>query len=1208
MHSKTKQQVTLLLDADVVLEINQALLDSNEQLVRQVALKALRNGDFDFALKAVERGEASIPEMVEDLKIYQAELEVQNEELRHSQFIAENAVRRFSNMFASLPIPALMIDELGVVHECNDIAIQRFKLDRKLFRSQFFPRMVKKQEHARLRKLIIAAKDLGQAMISSVALDLADATVFIANLHMAMLPEQSENAPRFVMTIIDQTENLAQRHALESSRQHFLAYFDASPIGMAATSIDKEWVEVNQKLCEMLGYAEAELLKKTWFELTHADDIDADMALFNQVLRGEIDNYNLDKRFICKDGSILDAHLAVNCIRKRDDSIDYFVATIEDISARKQAQRAIEKSDADLTAQAQQLQKRVKELQAIYGISRASEHLSDIEIFIDELLRLIPSGMQYPEDVVLNLTLIDKIVVSPANKPRFAELRSEILVEGITLGEVVVGYSKVHDTIDIGPFFSEEQYFIDGVADLIGRFLSRTLNEAERNLTIERNATLLALTAAAAALDENDLLQQVIAHAEKLTSSQLAYLHFVDADDAVILPGVCSINGLLDATSSYEYSSAEAPNAITQCWADCFRLKKSVIDNNAGANGTKLINESGSKLDLVWSRHICVPVIDANKVVMLVGVANKADMYNAGDVTVLEMLANNTWALLERNRIQKKLTLDAQVFRYSREAVMVTDPELNIISVNPAFTFISGYSSDEAIGQTPSLLKSGKHDAFFYQKMWAELIRDGHWQGEIWNRRKDGEIYPQWLGISAVLSNAGAVTEYIAVFMDISENKKTEARIDYLAHHDPLTGLPNRTLLRDRYEQSVAFAQREDSMVAVLYLDLDHFKNINDSLGHPVGDKLLIETAGRITACVRDSDTVSRLGGDEFVVLLNGIRAGESVAEIANKILVSVAAPFIIDNKVLNISCSIGICIYPDDGKEFDQLLQQADISLYQAKGNGRNGYHFFTDEMNRTVARRLNLESELRKALSLKQIYLEYQPQFDIKTGLIIGAEALVRWHHPTLGIIPPVEFIPVAEENGLIIELGHYVMLQACRQAKQWVDKGHDLRIAVNVSYAQFVRNNLHQLVIDTLRETALLPRHLELELTESILVADCTKVLTVVQALKDIGVLFSIDDFGTGYSSLSYLKRFAVGKLKIDQSFVRDVPGDPDDEVIVSAIISLAHSLQLECIAEGVETEAQAEFLRNMGCDQLQGYLLARPMSAEKLDELLARQAVK
>ncbi|MDD2933179.1 MAG: EAL domain-containing protein [Methylotenera sp.] len=1201
MDRQKNTQTPSTLDSQLEADIQLDLQEHDEAFIKQVALQALRRGDFDFALKAVQRGEASIPEMVEDLKIYQAELEVQNEELRQSQLITETAVRRFSNLFASLPIPALMIDELGVVYECNEMASQRFKLDHGQLRSQYFPRMVKKQDHGRLRKLINAAKEQGQATISSVALEPADKSIFIADLHIALLPEQAETDPRFVITIVDQTEGIAQRSALESSRQHFMAYFDAAPVGMAATSVDKVWIEVNQKLCEMLGYAEGVLLRKTWLELTHPDDVSADVDCFNQLVSREIDSYNMDKRFIRKDGSILEAHIAVSCLRKLNGSIDYFVAIVEDVAARKQAQRTIEERDADLKRQALQLRERVKELQAIYAISRASQHSPDLETFAAELMRLIPTGMLYLDDVVVSLTMQDKTIQSPVERKYLSALRSEIVVEGAVFGELVVGYANAHDAIDIGPFYTEEQAFVSGVADLIGRFFSRIRNEADRMLTIKRNSALLALTTEAPAMDEKVLLQRALEQAESLTNSHIAYVHFVNEDQETISLGVWSANTQISCAAAHDN---HYPISKAGIWADSFRQRTPVIHNDYDAQPYKKGLPEGHTQLL---RHMSVPVIEGNKVVMIVGVGNKADAYNEGDLTVLEMFANNTWALLARNRTQKKLTLDAEVFRYSREAVMVTDANLNIISVNPAFTLITGYSSDEAVGQTPRLLKSGKHEVSFYQKMWADILNDGHWQGEIWNRRKDGEVYPQWLGISAVGSVRGEATEYIAVFMDITEHKQTEARVDFLAHHDPLTELPNRTLLRDRYEQSIAFAQREDSMVAVLYLDLDHFKNINDSLGHPMGDKLLIESAVRISSCVRDTDTVSRLGGDEFVVLLNDIKASESVAEIAKKILEAIAMPFLIDNKVLNISCSIGVCIFPNDGKDFDQLLKQADISLYQAKTNGRNVYHFFTDAMNRTVARRLNLESELRKALSRKQIYLEYQPQFDLKTGLIIGAEALLRWHHHELGVIPPSEFITVAEENGSIIELGHYVMLQACHQAKKWVDSGHDLRIAVNVSYAQFVRNNLYQLVLDTLRDTALPPGNLELELTESILVADSAMVLTVVQALKDIGVLFSIDDFGTGYSSLSYLKRFAVGKLKIDQSFVRDVPGDSEDEVIVSAIISLAHSLQLECIAEGVETIEQAEFLRKMGCDQIQGYLLGRPMSPEKLDELLDKQAL-
>ena len=1182
-------------------ESEQSLLKRDLDHIKQTALKALRNGDFDFALKAIQRGEGSIPEMVEDLKIYQAELEVQNEELRQSQLITETAVRRFSNLFASLPIPALMIDEIGVVHECNEIAMQRFKLERKQLRSQYFPRMVKKQDHGRLRKLINEAKDLGQAMMSNAALESAEATIFIADLYLALLPEQAENETRFVITIVDQTERIAQRTALESSHQHFMAYFESSPVGMAATSLEKGWIEVNQKLCHLLGYSQSELLKKTWLELTHPEDVQADVESFNRVLAGEIDQYRMDKRFIRSDGTILEAHIAVNCLRKHNGSVDYFVAIVEDISHQKEAIRTIEHQDLELKKNALKLRERIKELQAIYAISHASQVESDTEAFIKKVLILIPPGMVYPQDVVVSVNILGKSSINAPDKKFSSTLRSEILRGGLPVGELLVGYSTSHDEIDIGPFFTEEQSFVNGVADIISRFLSRIRSEEDSMLSIKRNSALLSLTVDALAMSDNELLQTTLDKAESLTNSHIAYVHFVNDDQETISLGLWSANTLSHCAAAHDN---HYPISKAGIWADCFRQRKTVVHNDYETHLNKQGLPEGHAQLL---RHMSTPVVVGGKVVMIIGVGNKVDGYNDGDVTALEMLANNTWALLERNHIQKKLNLDAEVFRYSREAVMVTDPNLTIISVNPAFTLISGYSADEVIGKTPKLLKSGQHDQTFYQKMWADIIGDGHWQGEIWNRRKDGEIYPQWLGISSVRTQTGEVTEYIAVFMDITEHKKNQAHIDFMAHHDALTKLPNRVLLRDRYEQSIAFAQRDGSRVAMLYLDLDHFKNINDSLGHPMGDKLLIETSARLSSCVRDTDTVSRLGGDEFLVLLNNIKTSDSVAEIANKILESVATPYFIDNKVLNISCSIGVCIYPDDGKEFDLLLQQADISLYQAKGSGRNGYHFFTDEMNRTVARRLNLERELRKALTLNQIYLDYQPQFDIKTGRIIGAEALMRWQHPELGIISPAEFIPVSEESGMIVDLGHYVMLQACHQAKQWVDRGHDLRIAVNVSYAQFVRNNLHQLVIDALRDTALPPRHLELELTESILVADTNMVLNVVKSLRDIGVLFSIDDFGTGYSSLSYLKRFAVGKLKIDQSFVRDVPGDPEDEVIVSAIISLAHSLQLECIAEGVETVEQEEFLRKMGCDQTQGYLLGKPMSPDKLDELLVSQGV-
>lgn len=1169
---------------------------SDEEKLKQSALKALRNGDFDFALKAIRRGEASIPEMVEDLKIYQAELEVQNEELRHSQLQNETTLKRFATLFEALPLPALVVDELGMVHECNEMAERRFRIDRSRMRMHFLPRLIKKQDQVRLHRLIEEAKDTGQAIIHDVGMQPADAQLFIADLHASLLPGMQENAPRFAVLMVDQTQALTQRTALEASRRHFMAYFDAAPIGMAATSPDKGWIEVNQKLCELLGYRREELMRMTWLEVTYIDDIGPDVALFNRVLGGELDEYKIEKRFIRKDGELLDAQMAVHCIRKHDGTPDYFVAIIEDISLRKSVEREIGLRDETLKMQASELRERVKELQAIYAISRQAQKSLDMDTFLQGLLELIPPAMQYPNDTCVHITLLGRRFRSHAGKQPMASLSCEIMSEGVSIGELLVGYLSPHDDLGQGPFFKEEQDFVNGVAEMVSSHHFRLRSEKERALTASRHLALLSLTTRASSMDDQSLLNYALEQAEELTGSHIAYVHFVNDDQETISLGTWSHNTLKACEAAHDL---HYPISKAGVWADCFRQRKPVIHNHYQAlDHRQGLPEGHAKL----IRHMSAPVLEDGKVRMIMGVGNKIDAYDDGDLQVLEMFANNTWALLQRNISHRKLERDAEVFRYSREAVMITDADTKIISVNDAFTSITGYLPEEAIGLTPRLLKSGKHEPSFYEEMWRQINTLGYWQGEIWNRRKSGEIYPQWLGISAVSPSNTSITEYIAVFMDISQHKEAERRIEYLAHHDPLTTLPNRLLLRDRFAQAVAYAEREGNMVAVLYLDLDHFKNVNDTLGHPAGDKLLCQAAARIRECLRDTDTVSRLGGDEFVVLLNDIQTTDNVAEIAQKLLNVLSLPFDIEHSILNLSCSIGICMYPEDGIDFDGLLQKADTSLYQAKQNGRNAYHFFTDEMNRQVMRRMTLESEMRESLSRGEFYLDFQPQFDIVSHRIVGAEALVRWHHSELGLISPVEFIPVAEESGLIVEIGHHVMRLACHQASKWRAMGHELRVAVNVSYAQFTRNNLLQLVLDTLEAAGLPPENLELELTESILVADPEKVLTVVQALDARGVQFSIDDFGTGYSSLSYLKRFAVDKLKIDKSFVNDVPGNREAEVIVAAIINLAHSLEMECIAEGVENQAQADFLNSMRCDQIQGFLLGKPLSPEKLEALL------
>ncbi len=556
-----------------------------------------------------------------------------------------------------------------------------------------------------------------------------------------------------------------------------------------------------------------------------------------------------------------------------------------------------------------------------------------------------------------------------------------------------------------------------------------------------------------------------------------------------------------------------------------------------------------------------------------------------------------------RKEAEANLKLFARIFDSVHEGIMVTDADQNIVFTNPAFTGITGYEAAEVAGQNPRILGSGLMTDAFYEDMWRSINKTGSWQGEVIDRRKDGESYVEWLSISALRDDDGKVSQYIAVFSDISDRKEVENKMAYMAQHDFLTGLPNRMMFLDRLTQAIAHAARERRKVAVLFLDLDRFKRINDTLGHFIGDKLLQEVALRIGHVGRASDTVSRQGGDEFVVMLPDLETVDDVAPLADKLLEAVAGQYHIDGHDIEVTTSIGISIFPEDGADNGALLKHADVAMYHAKESGRNNYQFFTHGMNQRALERMAIEKSLRRALEQGEFFLQYQPQVDLHSGSIIGTEALLRWNDPETGLIPPARFIPIAEENGMIIPIGEWVLREACRQNAAWRSMGlPHIVMSVNLSAVQFRSSNLGETIMRILHQSGLEASGLELEITEGVIMQSADTTVALLNMLKEQGLKLTIDDFGTGYSSLSYLKRFPIDRLKIDQSFVRDITTDSDDAAIVSTIISMARNLKMNVIAEGVETAEQLDFLRQHGCDEMQGYYFSRPVDADKIAALL------
>ena len=700
---------------------------------------------------------------------------------------------------------------------------------------------------------------------------------------------------------------------------------------------------------------------------------------------------------------------------------------------------------------------------------------------------------------------------------------------------------------------------------------------------------LLLLAGAALALRRQESLRQ--AAERDLKSSELHLRSIIEAEPECIK--IVDVQGrlqemnpaglaMIEADSLAQVAGKPVLNLIAPEYQDAFnRMHQRVL----GGETVELAFEvKGLKGGRRWLETHAVP------------------LQHHGETVQLAVTRDIT----ERKQSEQALRIAATAFE-SQQGMAITDAQRVILRVNKAFTAITGYSEEEAVGQTPHILASGRHDRAFYSAMDQALEATGTWQGEIWNRRKNGEVYPEWLTISAVKDGGGATSHFIAVFNDVSERINAQAQIDTLAFYDPLTGLPNRRLLLDRLEQALHVSTRHSRKNALLFVDLDNFKTLNDTRGHFQGDALLVQVAQRLKTCIREGDTLARLGSDEFVVALENlsddeIEAATQAETVGEKILSTFATVFQLEQGAHHATPSIGITLFGGEALESsEQPLKRAELAMFQAKAAGRNTLRFFDARMQAEVSTRATLEADLRQAVHKQQFVLHYQPQV-VGAGRIVGVEALVRWQHPQRGLVSPAEFIPLAEETGLILPIGQWVLETACAQLATWAEQpalAH-LTMAVNVSARQFQQAAFVDGVLNALQRARAKPSQLKLELTESMLADDVEAIIGKMSALKVHGVGFSLDDFGTGYSSLTYLKRLPLDQLKIDQGFVRNIVTDPNDAAIAKMVVALAESLGLAVIAEGVELLAQADFLAHIGCHAYQGYLFSRPLPLAEFDD--------
>ncbi|MFM2065923.1 MAG: hypothetical protein RLZZ584_832 [Pseudomonadota bacterium] len=991
--------------------------------------------------------------------------------------------------------------------------------------------------------------------------------------------------------------NLAERRrmaaALEEAEQRWKIAIDASDRGVWDWQADTDVIFFSARCASMLGFAaEPQHLRRTdWVHQVHPDDRAALELELDRQFRGETVIFNNEHRARGHDGSYVWVQARGRVVRRDDTGRALRMAgTLTDISERVHAQ-------IDLRLALEQQRRSEQVLRHAQAIARIGSWVYEVASArfragadVAQLCGWASAEPASFEQAFGRVHPDDQASVELAFAGALSGSSCDIEYRVLT----ATGLRWVKQRIDAAQLRSTPGQLVGVVQDITER----------KRAELVQQTRLAVLDRVLQSRSTAEVYREITGRLESVQTDWHVSVIVVDP-------------------ISQRMACAAAPSLPT--WF-CDLVNTLAPGNGVGTCGTA-ITQGHTQLcadiacDPNWSAwpeqvralglHACwsLPFSDDTGVVRgsLAVYRQQPGLPSRAELELIEEFARIAALAEQRVRAAQALRQAAAVFENTHDGVVITDLAPRIVAVNKAYCAITGYSAEQLIGRNPSLLQSGRHDQAFYRGLWATLGAQGHWQGELWNRRAGGEVYPQWVTLSVVRDDAGQPSHYVGVCTDISQAKHSELQLERLAHYDALTGLPNRLLGQSRLAHALDRAARERSQLAVLFIDLDHFKTVNDSLGHPVGDELLCAFARRALGRLRAQDTLARLGGDEFLLILEDVEAPQDAASVAQALLDTLRLPFTLSSGLeLFVSASMGIALYPRDGLDVDALIQHADSAMYQAKTQGRHTLRFYTDALTRHANERLALEAALRRALVNDELELYYQPQLHCGADGVTrlsGVEALVRWHHPEFGLTLPGRFITLAEDTGLIHALGDHVLTGACQQARRWMDRGLDLSVAVNLSARQFVQRDLVERVRQVLADTGLPAARLELEITESALIDQPELAVETLRDLRALGVGMAIDDFGTGYSSLAYLKRLPVSRLKIDRSFVAGLPGDRHDRAIVQAIVTMAHSLDMATVAEGVERPEQWASLRALGCDGMQGYLCSEALPVAGLDAALA-----